>query len=57
MAGLTQAFGPGFDPGLPQSDQALDARVHGSIGAFFHILDFLLGVPTRNLILNLLWAG
>ena len=25
--GLTEAFGPGFDPGLPQSEQALDARV------------------------------
>ena len=26
MAGLTEAFGPGFNPGLPRSDQALDAR-------------------------------
>ena len=26
MAGLTEAFGPGFDPGIPWSDQALDAR-------------------------------
>ena len=27
IARLTEAFGSGFDPGLPQSDQALDARV------------------------------
>ena len=26
MAGLTEAFGPGFDPGLPCSDRALDTR-------------------------------
>ena len=26
MAGLTEAFGPGFDPGIPWSDQGLDAR-------------------------------
>ena len=26
MAGLTEAFGPGFDPGLSWSDWALNAR-------------------------------
>ena len=25
-AGLSEAFGPGFDPGLPRSDWVLDAR-------------------------------
>ena len=28
MARLTEAFGPGFDPVLPRSDQALDALGH-----------------------------
>ena len=29
MAGLTSAFRPGFDPGLPRSGQAPDARELG----------------------------
>ena len=38
VAGLTEAFGPGFDPSLPRSDQALDARVTNICFFVFSIL-------------------